>query len=75
MTDRRWSLPSNRGMENLECEVVESTDREMVCRFTLVGEYWNRAPEEGGRQLRIFALCFRKSSWRETHWKGLGSLL
>ncbi|HEL4111662.1 TPA: hypothetical protein UM343_001804 [Stenotrophomonas maltophilia] len=49
MTDRRWSLPSNRGMENLECEVVESTGREMVCRFTLVGEYWNRAPE-GGRE-------------------------
>ncbi|WP_312236044.1 hypothetical protein [Stenotrophomonas sp.] len=45
MTDRRWSLPSNRGMESLECEVVGSTDREMVCRFTLVGEYWNREPE------------------------------
>ncbi|WP_439450809.1 hypothetical protein [Stenotrophomonas sp. ATs4] len=37
-------------MENLECEVVGSTDRDMVCRFTIVGEYWNRA-QEGAREV------------------------
>lgn len=45
MTNRRWSLPSNRGMESLECEIVGSTHHDMVCRFTIVGEYWNRAEE------------------------------
>lgn len=50
MSDRRWSLPSNRGMELLECEVVGNADRDMVCRFTIVGEYWSRG-QKGTRDV------------------------
>lgn len=32
-------------MESIECEVVGNLDRDLVCRFTLVGEYWDRRQE------------------------------
>lgn len=49
MTERSWSISSNRGWESFECELLNDHGDDLLCRLTLNGEYLDRSqPESNG---------------------------
>lgn len=49
MTERSWSISSNRGWESFECELLNDHGDDLLCRLSLNGEYLDRSrPESNG---------------------------
>lgn len=52
MTERSWSISSNRGWESFECKILNDHCDDLLCCLTLNGEYLDRSrPELSGGHL------------------------